>query len=205
MKKMLRKIGIRQKIIFGVGLLVMIALVFQGGILWYFVLKEIKKNVTEKLSRETRKKAGLLNDTVALVGEDMEIIQAHKSIEDYFTSHAFEDADGMTDAVAGIEPFFSRIYKAKPQYARMQITTAQGSGVLQIVNGKRIEKHEQHDIALAIEKTSTGEIMHNAVSNDETGWIIQSVSALVFENKTEGLLWLSLSVDELLNKKYWKT
>ena len=95
-----RRLGISSKIFIVVSSIVLIALLSQAGILRNMVQKEIKKNATELLSRETNSKVNWLRDIVLQIREDIAIMQANKAIEDYFTSLVFEDAGGMTDAVS---------------------------------------------------------------------------------------------------------
>lgn len=195
MKFSSRQIGLGSRLFITVSVLIVIALVLQGGIFRYMVQKEIKKNTSERLSREAAAKAGELSDIVQQIREDLAIIQAHKAFEDYFTSLVFEDTDGMTAAVSTLEPFFAGISAAKPQYTKMMLATAKGAGVLELINGKRIEAFDGFDTADAVRRfkalsSPAGQIIHYAVYSEKDGWGILSAAALVFENKVEGVLWL---------------
>jgi len=202
-----QKLKIGHKVTFAVSLLVIFALLFQGSMGLSVVREEVKKNAETLLSRETQAKANGLRNIVKQTAEDLKILQAHKSIEDYFTSRIFEDVDGMTDAVSSIEPFFARTYEAKSQYTQMQISTLQGEGVLQLEAGKRVETFEEYfsylstEIIknLSISDSGEGEadnieikekILHTVIKNDKDEWVILSAITLIFENKIEGLLWL---------------
>lgn len=203
MQKKLRGIGLSSKIFFVVSGLVVIALLLQGGIFRRMVQKEIKKNALELLSRETSARVSWLNDIVKQIGEDLAIMQAHKAIEDYFTSLAFDDTEGMTDATSTLEPFFVRIFQAKPQYTRTQITTAQAKGVLQLVNGNRVEKFDQFNDNEALSKlkslpAANQKIIHTALYDKNDGWVILSTAAIIFEGKIEGLLRLYRPVNDEL-------
>ncbi len=199
------KSGIGIKITTVVCALVFLVILVQGSIFYKMIQQEVKRNASDLLARETQTKSDWMNSILWKTGEDLTILLAHKANEDYFTSLAFDDPDGMTTAVSSLEAFFIRTYEAKPQYSRIQLSTSAGKGFLQLIDGKRVEKFDPYNYTLALKhlanKTETGgNIFHTTIKDEKNELIVLSAAALISQGKIEGLLWLYQPVGNQLQK-----
>ncbi|NGZ29566.1 MAG: HAMP domain-containing protein, partial [Magnetococcales bacterium] len=116
-------------------------------------------------------------------------------------SLAFQDQQGMTDALSNLDLFFSRVQSGKPQYTRLQLVTAAGKPVLQMVAGNRVERYDSYDSASALKKLSASKekVVHQVVHNQD-GWVVLSAGGLEVESRLEGILWLYQPVNDLLGQ-----
>ncbi len=194
------KIG--TKIFLSTGALVFLVMVAQAVIAHFMVAHELKANVNEAMQENAKSQAAVYTALFAQTEQDMHVFSALKSLEDYFTSRIFDDTDSMAEAAGNLESFLLRITAAKPQYTSIQIVTAKSEPVLQISNGERVESFDPFDHAAAlVHLKNAGEkdgqeggagqvILHEVRLDDQKGWVVESVKALVIDGRTEGLLWV---------------
>lgn len=200
------KLSLAGKILLFVVLLVSLVLLVQGLISGTVTLKAMHQNMEAQLRGEASSKAGRLKALVTGTGEDLAVMRAHRDIENYFTSRAFEDLDGMTESASRLDLFFKRVFEAKPHYTRMQLVAVSGSHdgtpVLEMDSGERVERFSsfKNKDALQFFKSSKTSIFHY-FGQDETGILtLFSASVLNIENRMEGFLWLAQPLDDPLQK-----
>ncbi len=201
---------VRKKVFLGIGLGIFIILLSIGFLFERVIQNQLAHSVMESLKNSARSKVRILSSVKKQIDQDLTGMRAHKSIEDYFTSRVFEDYDGMTDAVADLEPFFIKINKAKPQYKKIQITPVKDKPMLQLDAGKRVEKYDRfEETAVLIEfaddsRAGGGKaadaVVHKVLHDEKYGWTILSAGSLVFEREVEGVLWLFRPIDALLEE-----
>ncbi len=198
---------ISQKIMLAAGSLVSLVLFIQGAVTQIIIRNELESSVVRHLAGELKIRARLLNDLLDKTEEDLSAIQAHKAFEDYFTSMELDDGDGMLDAEFELESFFMRIMQAKSRYTDIQLVTAAGRPVLRIAGDRRVERFNTYDYAGKLGqfrrmqpdagggRNDSFMVIHELSRGDSNGWELLTVSALIFNKKIEGMLWIKQPVD----------
>ncbi len=205
---------ISQKIMLAAGTLVSIVLLIQGAVSQVMIRNELKSSAIRRLDGELKMRAQLLNELLDETEQDLSAIQAHKAFEDYFTSRALDDDDGMLDAEFELESFFIRIIRAKSRYTDIQLITAAGEPVLHIAGDRRVEHFATYDYAEKLrefnqkqadtpeDQASPFMVIHKLFPDKKDGWALLTVSALIFNKKIEGLLWISQPVDNYIKETF---
>nr|CRH05761.1 Putative methyl-accepting chemotaxis sensory transducer [Candidatus Magnetococcus massalia] len=192
--------NLRIKIVLMVFVLVSLVLLIQGSLSGSMVLGVLEQNMSDRLRVASEESVALIEDRIAQTSEDLAVMQAHKDLENFLTSLVFEDLDGMTEAISNLEPFFARVYQAKPRYSIIQLATTQGKGHLQLTDGKRVESYFKFDYANLLEtlKSSGKEVIHQAYQNGEGVWGLYTVGGLKVEGQMEGLLLLFQPINSVV-------
>ncbi|GEM_PF-4475241 len=197
---------ISQKIMLAAGTLVSLVLLIQGAVSQIIIRNELKSSVVRHLAGELKIRARLLNDLLDKTEEDLSAIQAHKAFEDYFASMELDDGDGMLDAEFELESFFIRIIRAKSRYTDIQLVSAAGGPVLRIAGDRRVERFNTYDHAEMFRRfrrtwpdTRGGRkdsfmVIHELSRGNTGGWELLTASALIFNKKIEGILWIKQPV-----------
>ncbi|NOZ68855.1 MAG: response regulator [Deferribacteres bacterium] len=205
---------ISQKIMLAAGSLVSLVLLIQGAVSQIIIRNELKSSLVRHLSGELKIRARLLNDLLDKTEEDLSAIQAHKAFEDYFTSMELDDSDGMLDAEFELESFFIRIIRAKSRYTDIQLVTAAGEPVLHIAGDRRVERFNTYDYAEKLRQfrhtrpdTAGGRkdsfvVIHELFRGDTNGWELLTASALIFNKKIEGILWIKQPVGGYMKETF---
>ncbi|GBD95319.1 MAG TPA: response regulator [Nitrospirae bacterium] len=203
---------IDQKIMLAAGALVSLVLLVQGAVSQINIRKELKSAAVRHLTGELKTRIQLLNDLLRETEQDLSAMQAHKAFEDYFTSKALDDSDGMLDSEFELESFFIRIIRAKPQYTRIQLLTAAGEPVLQIAGDRRIERFDRNNLAEKLEQFSqkladtpkerlaSFSVIHDILQDEKAGWMLLTVGALIFNKNIEGFLWVKQPIDSYIEQ-----
>ncbi len=194
---------IGKKLFLTVGALIVVVSVSQGGIPVVMISSELERNAIDNMQGYTRTLADMLKGILAETEADIELMRAHKAIENYLTLRVFEDLDGMEEELSSLEAFLARVSQAKPQYTRMQLVV-DDHAVLQLKQGARSEKFDRFDnrsTKNALETAPSGDaksIIHAAKQvGDEL--ILLSAGALQTEDQVEGLLWLYQPIKDRIN------
>lgn|GEM_PF-2258166 len=103
---------------------------------------ELKSNIDAILSIKSEQISQLFTRLMQTVSSDLNVIQSHEALTDYFTYVAFEDSEGATEEIGKFERFLQKVYRAKPEYISLQMIPLSGN-MLTIEHGKRIEKIRQ--------------------------------------------------------------
>jgi hypothetical protein len=193
---------IGKKIISSVSVLIFCVLSVQAFISTHMVGTELERSVRANMKSKALAAVDSFEGLLQGAGADLTVIGAHKAIENYLTFRVFGDEEAMTESVSELELFLARVFRAKPQYLRMQFAN-RDAVVLHMVNGERVEDYETFDSAEAFEylekAVAAGEsaIRHVVRKQDENVMLL-SVAAVSVEDKVEGLVWLSQPLDNAL-------
>lgn len=196
------KMTIGNKILLAVGALIFSILGFQTLSSISLVSEELERGVTDKIEANANSTVNTLNSLLLGTAADLTVIGAHKAIENYLTFRVFGDDEGMTDNVSELELFLVRVYKAKPQYVRMQFIDRSGVA-LDISKGVRSEKHRGFDNGAAFDRIEKAlqsgkpAIFHRMLQNADNVAVV-SVAGIVVEGKVEGLIRLLQPIEERL-------
>ncbi|MBU0730568.1 MAG: hypothetical protein KKE17_15380, partial [Proteobacteria bacterium] len=176
------------------------------GISNLMVGKELGKSAVNNMNYGLENTIADQDDILKGISGDLATLKAHKAIENYFTAKIFEDSDEMSSTIGALEAFYIQVNKAKPQYARIQLSTTKGKGFLQINNGTRVEDYDSFQEILDLSslvnapKGDWPELVIKAVNTKDHGWTILAASPLVVENTLEGILWLYFPIKDHLEK-----
>lgn len=203
---------IGKKIMLAASALVCLVLLIQGAISQVMIRNELKSVAYERLQDNVQDKKQSLVHLLHMTKQDMTAILANKAFEDYFSSRALEDDEGMLDSEFEIESFFKKIYKAKPQYITLQLTTASLEPVLMIDRGRRHERFHQHDnqkskqliakLRADPEEFFSSSVQHS-LFKDETGmWILQSTAAVRHNQTTEGIVLVCQLIESFIKQTF---
>ncbi|MBF0609715.1 MAG: HAMP domain-containing protein [Magnetococcales bacterium] len=195
------KLTLGKKLILVFSILVFLVLAVQGTFSGMMVMDALRQIAVGQLEGEANSRSLTLENMLAHTEEDIEVMRAHRELENYFNSLAFQDQQGMTDALSSLDLFFSRVQSGKPQYTRLQLVTAAGKPVLQMVAGNRVERYDSYDSASALKKLSNSKdkVVHQVVQNQD-GWVVLSAGGLEMEGRMEGILWLYQPIGDLLGQ-----
>ncbi len=206
MSRFLPKMTLGNKIFIIVGLLILVAMATQGQIIVSLVKSELENNVSANIQQEVNSVAEVLHEILGQAETDLDVIRAHKSIENYLTYLAFDDIDAMSEEVDIMEAFLKRVYSAKKQYKYIQLTGGK-KPILQLVDGVRTEQFESYNqeaVYSELEKAlSTGkrDVLHK-VERKNGQLVLVSVGALVVEKKVEGLIWIVQPLSVPIDKSF---
>lgn len=181
-------------IIFGIALC-------QAGINAFLITSDIKSRARAQLGVAAQTTLTKLETALRQSTEDLKILLAHKELENYFTARAFDDTNEMTGSVAVFESFLEKMYKAKPQYTKIQLTGAKGTPFLQVNKGGRVESFDpfpdltgpaawQDLLKPAAPDAPGAGVIHKSFFDKQDGWVVLSAAPIRYQGVTEGVLWL---------------
>jgi signal transduction histidine kinase len=185
-----------KKIILVGTFLILILLLFQGWMFENLVNNEIKSGLDLRLESSKDKHLKMIDDFLMAIHEDLAVISSHSALEGYFTSKFFDDYEGMLEAESSLESFLIRIQKSKPKYSEAILSDMSNKSILNIVNGKRIEKLNAMPINLASPDPSTTRF--KLVETESGEWILQSIKFLEYSGQVEGFIGLHLPINHLI-------
>jgi len=200
------KITIGNKILLAVGTLIFTVLGVQTLSSISLVSDEFERGATDKIAANAESTVGALDNLLHGTAADLTVIGAHKAIENYLTFRVFGDDEGMTDNISELELFLARVYKAKPQYIRMQFVDRDGVA-LDISKGVRNEKHANFNNVAAFGRVeealkSDKPVIFHRVPESTGELNVVSLSGIVVEGKVEGLVRLLQPVDDRLSAMF---
>lgn len=200
------KITIGKKILLAVGALIFTVLGAQTLSSITLVSSELERGAKDKIVANTESTIDAINDLLHSTAADLTVIGAHKAIENYLTFRVFDDDEGMTDNISELELFLARVYKAKPQYIRMQFVDRDGVA-LEISEGVRNEKHANFDNAAAFRHAEEAlkhnkPVLFHRVPESTGGLTVVSAFGIVVEGRVEGLIRLIQPVDGRLSAMF---
>jgi signal transduction histidine kinase/CheY-like chemotaxis protein len=189
------------KLIAIVSILVLMALLAQGVISGSMVQSALDDIAHEHLKDDARVRIALLEAVMQRSQEDIAVIRAHADIENLFAAREFEDSDGVTEALANLEIFFNRIYKAKPQYQRILLTTGDNGQVLEVAIGERRVRPSGTTVK-SVPPTLPKErqVTHWVTIVPNKGWELHSAGSIELANRLLGIIHIVQPMDELLVK-----
>lgn len=184
-----------KKIVLSGGSLILILLAAQGWMFQELINDEIKSSLDIRLKHYSDHRLKQLKDVLQDIHEDLQVINSHEALEDYFSSRYFDDDQGMLEAESSLEKFFIRIQKAKPQYHETVLTDIDNELVLRIIDGRRIEAKLDKQLSKpnAIDKTS-----FSLDENEQGEWQLKATIFLQYYDRPEGLLSLYLPFESII-------
>ncbi len=131
------------KVMIALAVIILVISLIQGGITALLLQKDFKNSSARQVNAAMTMAQKAIGSMLDQIAADMVMLNAHKSIETYFAARYFEDEQKMVESVASIEWFFQLVNKSKSQYSVIQLTTIEAGPILEINNGKRVEKFHQ--------------------------------------------------------------
>jgi signal transduction histidine kinase/ActR/RegA family two-component response regulator len=186
-----------KKIVLKGGLLIFLLLIVQGGIFKYFIDNEIKVATDQLINKEMERYREFFNELLEDTHEDLEVINSHKALEDYFTSRYFDDGQGMLESESSLENFFISIEKAKPKYSEATLLSNENKLILRIINGKRVEiapSGQGKNLTVETKKT-----VFELIEPEPGEWILKATKFLNYRDKPEGKLSLYQPIDPIIS------
>ena len=190
------------KIFFLIGSIIAISLSILGVVLATTTKNQLREGVIENLAAESHQIASKFETITYVTNADLNIIGAHKALEDYFTLAEFNESDSAAKEIDNMETFLRRIYLTKPEYIAFQIHSAQAP-VLQITKGERSERFTPFDAATALKRlnsnvTAKGARIYHDFTKLADRLILVSVATLGSKNKIEGFLHIEQDISDVV-------
>lgn len=190
------------KIFLLIGSIIAASLAILGAVLATTTKNQLREGVIENLTAESQQIASKFETITYVTNADLNIIGAHKALEDYFTLVDFNDNDSAAKEVDNMESFLRRIYLTKPEYIAFQIHSAKAP-VLQITKGERSERFTPFDVASALKRlnlnvTAKGARIYHDFSKLADRLILVSTATLGSQNKIEGLLHIEQDISDVV-------
>lgn len=189
------------KVMILVGAIIIAIALCQAGINAFLITNDIKLRAQSQLDVAAQTTLSKFEAALRQSTEDLKILLAHKALENYFTAFAFDDIDEMTENVAVFEAFLKKMYEAKSQYTKIQLTFVAGEPVLQVNDGVRVESFDSFSEIAGIENRQIllnhgtvadagTAVVHKSFFDKQNGWVVLSAAPIRYHGITEGVLWL---------------
>lgn len=177
----------------------------------YFTARELEQRSESHLATAVNIAQLKIENIMEDSAQDIDIIKAHKAIENYFTASYFDDIDEMTSSVSSLEVFFKQVNKAKPRYTKIQLSSLRDGGVLQLNHGVRVESFDRFPEIIGTDSfqrvsqffnrdDGTPTLFYESYFDEQDGWIVITVCPIAHQGVTEGFLWLCQPVRDLFPK-----
>ncbi len=183
-----------RKLFIAVGSLVLVVSLIQGGATIGLTTAHLEESASRALATRATEVARSLTALVERTDSDLQVLSAHKAIENYLTLKAFDDSAGMEEALGNLEGFLVRVARAKPQYTRLQVV-AGDQPALQINSGQRTERFDSFDSAAALRALAaasdpTSPHVYHTVRELDGETVLLSAEPLMTDGHISGLFWI---------------
>lgn len=190
------------KIFLLIGSIIAVSLTILGAVLATTTKNYLHDGVMENLTAESQQIASKLETVTHVINADLNLIGAHKALEDYFTLVEFHDDDGAAKEIDNMESFLRRIYLIKPEYIAFQIHSA-NAPVLQITKGERSERFAPFDPGAARKRlqsapSAKGARIYHDYTKRADRLILDSVATLGSKDKIEGYLHIEHDISDMV-------
>ncbi len=199
------------KVMLLAGAIIVVVALCQGAINAVLMNRDVQQRAQAMMDNAAVTTLHRLDSALRRSREDIKIILAHQSIENYFTAHVFADYDAMTDAVALMEAFLVEVARAKPQYLKIQFTHVESGPFLQLNNGSRVEIFDPLATLVGPDNwqrllhpdkavSSSDNILHAGYLDENDGWVLLTAAPIgPADGAAEGTLWLEQPAASLLH------
>lgn len=140
----------------------------------------------------------MLRELLVRTGADLEVITAHKALENYLTLRIFQATETMEEELNSLEAFLLRVTKAKPEYMTIQVAPGK-TPVLQISEGQRVQRYDSFPFDEAMVVLQGGKKIFHQVLYDGRLALL-SGAPIVTGDKVEGVLWVYQPIRERIEE-----
>ncbi|MEW6218809.1 MAG: ATP-binding protein [Thermodesulfobacteriota bacterium] len=182
----------------------------QTAVSTFFMTRDIRARAGAQLDAAGRTALAAFEDNLRQTAEDMKTLLAHEALGAFFTARVFGMTEEAAARMATFESFLAKVYRAKPQYTRIQLTLPDGSPVLQMQHGARRERPSPLAVHIdpaawqrliaSSQGSAEAEPWHLALFDAQDGWAVLTVSPVRYQDWSEGVLLVYQPLQDLIRQ-----